>query len=185
MGSGTQSGRYGERCVGISILPLRGEWDYQIALPIIKAYDFNPPTPWGVGRKDTQSLFLFGQFQSSHSVGSGTISDGTWDYSVSFQSSHSVGSGTIMYTIQTFCRRFQSSHSVGSGTSSVTEFIFIGQFQSSHSVGSGTGNIEAFAKQVHISILPLRGEWDVHYGKRTSKTKDFNPPTPWGVGHVS
>ena len=34
----------------ISIHPLRGEWDCAVSTVTTAANDFNPPTPWGVGR---------------------------------------------------------------------------------------------------------------------------------------
>ena len=36
------------------------------------AFDFNPPTPWGVGPGGQTDLPELRQFQSTHSVGSGT-----------------------------------------------------------------------------------------------------------------
>ena len=78
----------------ISIHPLRGEWDpkkvviviplknfnpptpWGVGLPITfgceKTIDFNPPTPWGVGLAPKQFHVAAFEFQSTHSVGSGT-----------------------------------------------------------------------------------------------------------------
>ena len=35
-----------------------------------------------------------------------------------------------------------------------------------------------------ISIHPLRGEWDCVRGLFPCRFVNFNPPTPWGVGHT-
>ncbi len=58
-------------------------------------------------------------------------------------------------------------------------------FQSSHSVGSGTLSLLAVPRHDAISILPLRGEWDKYSAQKIMADKDFNPPTPWGVGRLS
>ena len=56
----------------ISIHPLRGEWDFTDDWYSKENMDFNPPTPWGVGRSEKIMKINWKQFQSTHSVGSGT-----------------------------------------------------------------------------------------------------------------
>ena len=56
----------------ISILPLRGEWDDRVQESAAEQANFNPPTPWGVGPLDCLTMQTIKEFQSSHSVGSGT-----------------------------------------------------------------------------------------------------------------
>ena len=55
-------------------------------------------------------------------------------------------------------------------------------FQSTHSVGSGTLIVHFPLSPIIISIHPLRGEWDKSGLLSTAITFNFNPPTPWGVG---
>ena len=80
----------------ISIHPLRGEWDAPINV-ISSPYftNFNPPTPWGVGRVLDSVQKRLNRFQSTHSVGSGTVYVYILPYKDKFQSTHSVGSGTL------------------------------------------------------------------------------------------
>ena len=143
---------------------------------------FNPPTPWGVGLFRLFGNFLNQRFQSTHSVGSGTVVNQPVELAKAFQSTHSVGSGTQRLSIAMEASQFQSTHSVGSGTESkstlqgfgnfnpptpwgvglfrYSSFAICKPFQSTHSVGSGTTFSEFGLHIANISIHPLRGEWD-------------------------
>ena len=57
----------------ISIHPLRGEWDLVDVLQSASTTHFNPPTPWGVGLPRGRQMPARELFQSTHSVGSGTL----------------------------------------------------------------------------------------------------------------
>ena len=100
-----------------------------------------------------------------------------------FQSTHSVGSGTLENPISSKSTSFQSTHSVGSGTQCVND----GRAESEISIHPLRGEwdpkvvFSAAAKMV-ISIHPLRGEWDCQDCSNTLQFQYFNPPTPWGVG---
>ena len=51
VGSGTTGRRGQQGSFYISIHPLRGEWDLTSLRRMMHGCNFNPPTPWGVGRK--------------------------------------------------------------------------------------------------------------------------------------
>ena len=55
-------------------------------------------------------------------------------------------------------------------------------FQFSHPVGGGTCSIKKGLHEKGISIHPPRGGWDYESGRTMGFDKNFNPPTPWGVG---
>ena len=124
--------------------------------------DFNPPTPWGVGRSAAVTSVDIGTFQSTHSVGSGTPPRLSSLNLPTFQSTHSVGSGTH-YTTQIAKRQDISIHPL-------------------------RGEWDCFPRPfrlcLRISIHPLRGEWDQSAIFVTPFLPDFNPPTPWGVGQA-
>ena len=64
----------------ISIHPLRGEWDAGCMSHPAFLSNFNPPTPWGVGRGRKHLRYCQGRFQSTHSVGSGTVRSSVTDF---------------------------------------------------------------------------------------------------------
>ena len=139
VGSGTYMDVYAKFLRGISIHPLRGEWDSIGRAAVYASCHFNPPTPWGVGRSTLSICTRTSKFQSTHSVGSGTMVLCGGAMIKLFQSTHSVGSGTrchhnkqILYGISIHPLR--------------------GEWDSSRC------NKEW---QKGISIHPLRGEWDI------------------------
>ena len=88
-----------------------------------------------------------------------------------FQSTHSVGSGTLTrHLITALFISFQSTHSVGSGTCRYYVLFYTCVFQSTHSVGSGTNAYLKSKGFTRISIHPLRGEWD---SKTAQKNMQF------------
>ena len=145
---------------GISIHPLRVEWDV-------------------VGKWSNITHHLF---QSTHSVWSGTILRFLLKTETLFQSTHSVWSGTVYFHPENGLSVFQSTHSVWSGTMESKWKPSLIIFQSTHSVWSGTALTSDQKKAIIISIHPLRVEWDCIGLTRKSSGKNFNPPTPCGVG---
>ena len=146
----------------ISIHPLRGEWDIYSRRRRNHRVDFNPPTPWGMGRRHRGSPCCF-LLISIHPL------RGEWDSGVIARQRHTRhfnpptpwgvghrmgkgaypcwhfnpptpwGVGPRQKSELSTTRPFQSTHSVGSGTDiAVDEKVLAVEFQSTHSVGSGT-----------------------------------------------
>ena len=121
--------------------------------------DFNPPTPWGVGRATGCTILNNPDFNPPTPWGVGRIKlCGKRHIDVVFQSTHSVGSGTDLLDI----KQAQA------------------QFQSTHSVGSGTRRYSALLITPSISIHPLRGEWDQL--QRFAASKNFLFQSTHSVG---
>ena len=167
----------------ISIHPLRGEWDLTVFVVSVYGYDFNPPTPWGVGLFGAFIVLRSKPFQSTHSVGSGTFEfrrDSTKLYP--FQSTHSVGSGTSkngspqpLTSISIHPLRGEWDHCAAARAK--VRWISIHPLRGEWDIDT----LDAF-EYSFISIHPLRGEWDKASFSDTLTLSDFNPPTPWGVG---
>ena len=121
---------------------------------------FNPPTPRGVGRSG-------GCLQSAHD---------------NFNPPTPRGVGPTLTCLPMPQTLFQSSHSARSGTHKLIKRSTLSIFQSSHSARSGTSAAACSRSMQRISILPLREEWDVCYIISAQIIKNFNPPTPRGVG---
>ena len=56
------------------------------------------------------------------------------------------------------------------------------EFQSTHPVRGGTIDLRFFQRVWDISIHPPRAGWDAECLYLLHKSRDFNPPTPCGVG---
>ena len=124
-------------------------------------FHFNPPTPWGVGLPRGRQMPARALFQSTHSVGSGTLAcllrslsrrisihplRGEWDSAKKF----------ILDALQI------SIHPLRGEWDGRCQGVRTMQsrFQSTHSVGSGTAAVVTVLTAQGISIHPLRGEWD-------------------------
>ena len=200
----TASGEH-ERIRGISIHPPRGGWDNIGFQSVGKRTHFNPPTPWGVGRKRYSFRKKVFGFQSTHPVGGGTAV-GDKCQPVDQISIHPPRGGwdTGERTQGSANPYFNPPTPWGVGHSGV--ILSLGQyvFQSTHPVGGGTRLEEGFYQTGRISIHPPRGGWDIGetgseitiqisihpprggVGRPLTSLSTafayFNPPTPWGVG---
>ena len=144
-------------------------------------------------------------FQSTHSMRSGTLyrlcngirinisihplhaewdssgipEESMWKY---FNPPTPCGVGHGSRPRATACLPFQSTHSMRSGTAGhvIRDVVF--QFQSTHSMRSGTQHQHISVHVVFISIHPLHAEWDGSCSVIATKSANFNPPTPCGVG---
>ena len=149
----------------ISIHPPRGGWDlmflaglpwinlFQSTHPVgggtsflgncfLLAINFNPPTPWGVGRPDGSPATQLSEFQSTHPVGGGTPTSRSGSMTkLLFQSTHPVGGGTAGPLSRAAGDLFQSTHPVGGGTATRTVRKSYKSFQSTHPVGGGTAKV--------------------------------------------
>ena len=147
--------------------------------------DFNPPTPWGVGRVGHCRLFN-GELISIHPPRGG------WDRRMPAQAPCEV--------------HFNPPTPWGVGPTGSGILGLLGTFQSTHPVGGGTVVLAHGVVEIFISIHPPRGGWDAHIGRSGrgpdisihpprggwdrwslppfQRGADFNPPTPWGVGQV-
>ena len=149
--------------LSISIHPLRGEWDGCVVV---------------ISFADTE-------FQSTHSVGSGTDIFGDFDFTVTFQSTHSVGSGTTDYfwlrkndwiSIHPLRGEWDPRLSTRHSALSISihplrgewdSFRFLLQQHQQISIhplrGEWDFKSKCHAVDIRISIHPLRGEWDFCY----------------------
>ncbi len=171
----------------------------------IDSFHFNPPTPCGVGRGSQPYWILFSAFQSTHPVWGGTNRDYPLTDRTRFQSTHPVWGGTHPNTTYEESRKI-SIHPprVGWDWMQVHYRLQFDQFQSTHPVWGGTGSATTHGFEKTISIHPPRVGWD-QSNDRTTVTlgisihpprvgwdarvkihkiliRDFNPPTPCGVG---
>ena len=145
--------------------------------------DFNPPTPWGVGRDGYKCLIWPFGFQSTHSVGSGTRRFNIWRSRSLFQSTHSVGSGTVGGTVRsTAVLNFNPPTPWGVGRRNRACRNAPYYFNPPTPWGVGRLLQEMQQPPGQISIHPLRGEWDIVHEIAEQVVFYFNPPTPWGVG---
>ena len=125
--------------VGISIHPPRGGWDPLFLHLRICRFDFNPPTPWGVGHDSIYRAAGLSPFQSTHPVGGGTVGLAVFGVSLDI-SIHPPRGGWDL----------DKRRMAGLTT----------PFQSTHPVGGGTGVHPAGGQTEKISIHPPRGGWD-------------------------
>ena len=126
-----------------------------------RAWDFNPPTPWGVGRLASYQLQLYiVDFNPPTPWGVGHFGRARADSHADFNPPTPWGVGPVDMVVSPCTVLFQSTHSVGSGT-------------------------------VFFRLLDLLSNyfnpptpWGVGLNHRTDNAPGlhFNPPTPWGVG---
>ena len=139
VGSGTQCINDSRAESEISIHPLRGEWDSSGLFSTAITFNFNPPTPWGVGRRSKRMFVSVKVFQSTHSVGSGTVSFVGYT-PISLISIHPLRGEWDVYFSNASLRILISIHPLrGEWDASVIPVRF----------------------EINISIHPLRGEWDL------------------------
>ena len=156
------SAHFDTSCV-ISIHPPRVGWD-RADVPFIGGkYDFNPPTPCGVGRARSRQNFAFDYFNPPTPCG--------------------VGLGFLSAVSSP--ERFQSTHPVWGGTALLSALGLSDQFQSTHPVWGGTLRKLDTDDTVDISIHPPRVGWDCSTCPQRRFSSYFNPPTPCGVGRAA
>ena len=183
VGSGTKGYDVWASSQGISIHPLRGEWDFPIGYIVLVYSEFQSTHSVGSGTRPVTRHGGLPTFQSTHSVGSGTLAAqaatraaaisihplrGEWDFwevrrryaAVYFNPPTPWGVGPknpARSCLKSF--PFQSTHSVGSGTfRAAFRQHRRRKFQSTHSVGSGTAKLHKkicnfYTKQ---TMLPIR-----------------------------
>ena len=190
---------------GISIHPPRVGWDLSDTVSVARLGDFNPPTPCGVGLGNYTALFYKELFQSTHPVWGGTRNCKVlgavvpisihpprvgWDHrpfsrrrrNTDFNPPTPCGVGRACTATGRACRNFNPPTPCGVGRRCSTSRRSSAGFQSTHPVWGGT-LVRAVKVQQHlISIHPPRVGWDCLLGHADNPIKNFNPPTPCGVG---
>ena len=146
--------------IEISIHPPRVGWDQSRSSRARTRRYFNPPTPCGVGRRV----------------------DNKQRGKQYFNPPTPCGVGRLATCKMVRPRRFQSTHPVWGGTSVVGFPAEIFQFQSTHPVWGGTAGKRSQRRREQISIHPPRVGWDNSVLNALSASRNFNPPTPCGVG---
>ena len=163
VGSGTCTRQQPSLLVLISIHPLRGEWDNkarnrQFAYVVISIHPLRGE--WDISRQFHFLNLL--SFQSTHSVGSGTLIVLQIVLEiVLFQSTHSVGSGTTKSYLQTMTKsHFNPPTPWGVGQSGLLSTAITFNFNPPTPWGVGLDFVHVNLACICISIHPLRGEWD-------------------------
>ena len=147
----------------ISIHPLRGEWDFVLdCFP--PAYDISiHPLRGEWDCFCSATCFLVVPFQSTHSVGSGTINTAAINATTTISIHPLRGEWDVR-----FCEAVSRDEI------------------SIHPLRGEWDMLEQCVNDSRaISIHPLRGEWDFISCKNSGVNCYFNPPTPWGVGLFS
>ena len=162
MGSGTYERGVKLPTTVISIHPLRGEWDLVHRVHTRPLQNFNPPTPWGVGRP-RQAVFPRISAISIHPL------RGEWDgrrETYARRGDHfnpptpwGVGRRVTERKMKK-TKDFNPPTPWGVGRGAHGKFSGVLRFQSTHSVGSGINKMKFRDLRADISIHPLRGEWD-------------------------
>ena len=144
---------------------------------------FNPPTPCGVGLYYPQSVWYWSVI-SIHPPHAG------WDFRLSlfraregpFQSTHPMRGGTCVDQRAPAPLGFQSTHPMRGGTRYGGYSPICQQFQSTHPMRGGTRTHVARSQVTTISIHPPHAGWDQSRTVPYNHIRNFNPPTPCGVG---
>ena len=206
MRGGTYQEINGVTLAGISIHPPRAGWDGKSWPYRARTWNFNPPTPCGVGRLAIAPDQGRGvEFQSTHPVRGGTaVKIATTDYNLisihppragwdpdrrpqAWEGGISIhppraGWDDYLFAKDDAADPFQSTHPVRGGT----VFMYLSEltslFQSTHPVRGGTMHAADARRGIGISIHPTRAGWDSDHSCGLPKLRDFNPPTPCGVG---
>ena len=148
----------------------------------MRPQNFNPPTPCGVGRNLSAIKCSARYFNPPTPCGVGPGSSGMSPDREAFQSTHPVWGGTLPFLLIRVSLSFQSTHPVwggtpGGGTGRRHYRISI------HPPRVGWDEEElAELRKADISIHPPRVGWDRCSVPRTARPRNFNPPTPCGVG---
>ena len=144
--------------------------------------NFNPPTPCGVGHGAGVAFQVVDNFNPPTPCGVGLQAEGMWSGCSDFNPPTPCGVGLRHISGNVKRKIFQSTHPVWGGTAG--EFVGAGwiEFQSTHPVWGGTCWRPAGRRRFTISIHPPRVGWDSHFIVANAMTKNFNPPTPCGVG---
>ena len=145
----------------ISIHPPRAGWDGRSVVCNRRIEHFNPPTPCGVGPSFYRSSVYLHNFNPPTPCGVGLARGRYPRCTATFQSTHPVRGGTLAHL-------------------AIIREAFI--FQSTHPVRGGTWFPGRFPSRRHISIHPPRAGWDLMILDDLGVERNFNPPTPCGVG---
>ena len=190
----------------ISIHPLHAEWDQHGGILSRCHRNFNPPTPCGVGPgpSSTSSVPSTISIHPLHAEWDNVSWQATMEDYISIHPLHAEWDflpGEIFDLIpisihplhaewdilrilpDTDRLLFQSTHSMRSGTpmsdsGNLNGIISIHPLHAEWDTASGRHPV---AK--NISIHPLHAEWDGSSSSFRTRSTNFNPPTPCGVGH--
>ena len=144
----------------ISIHPPRVGWDLARPYRPTRSRHFNPPTPCGVGLAGANNNGRYGDFNPPTPCGVGHRAAGGTNCGTDFNPPTPCGVGRNGQEVELRNVRFQSTHPVWGGT----DFLRTGE-----------------GLQL-ISIHPPRVGWDCGKSNKAPDRRDFNPPTPCGVG---
>ena len=152
-----------------------------------RPFDFNPPTPCGVGLAYPLSLPHYFLFQSTHPVRGGTYQEinGVTLAGISIHPPRAGWDGKSWpYRARTW--NFNPPTPCGVGRLAIAPDQGRGvEFQSTHPVRGGTQTVaRRHGRVVFQSTHPVRGGTTTCLQKTTPQTH-FNPPTPCGVGPFS
>ena len=146
--------------------------------------DFNPPTPWGVGRIATIHMSSVAHFNPPTPWGVGRTIKNAPSSQTDFNppTPWGVGRGFVPFGIG---GQRISIHPPRGGwdTRDLTSIV-----PYNISIHPPRGGWDKFQEPVRlcqvISIHPPRGGWDLAASVWGDPALDFNPPTPWGVGRA-
>ena len=139
-------------------------WDGDTVRDDNTGENFNPPTPCGVGRAFPYRLQADAAFQSTHPVWGGTTAPLRRIWYAVFQSTHPVWGGTD-----------------APGRHTGLPVISIHPPR----VGWDLCGASFLSARWGISIHPPRVGWDQMRLWVVQETRNFNPPTPCGVGRYT
>ena len=143
--------------------------------------DFNPPTPYGVGRHHLSDQPRDYRFQSTHPAWGGTHDREGVRNPVNFNppTPHGVGPSFLFGLRSNTDFNPPTPHGVGRRRCPL-------DFNPPTPHGVGQNALQSYAEaDVLISIHPPRMGWDYRGCCGFVRVKDFNPPTPHGVGQAS
>ena len=183
-----------------------GGWDHVTIKATRNRRNFNPPTPWGggtkntfgginmacisihpprggVGRATTEQAAQIEQFQSTHPVGGGThlICFISVSMTISIHPPRGGVGLVIHFRLPPFSH-FNPPTPWGGGTNQHKPFVWYRSFQSTHPVGGWDLANDHIISWSNISIHPPRGGVGLGCHILPPYFIYFNPPTPWGGG---
>ena len=169
---------------------------------------FQSTHPVRGGTRAIGKTMLTQKFQSTHPVRGGTRAIGKTMLTQKFQSTHPVRGGTCSDRSRLWIRsisihppragwdsgyaaeylrndHFNPPTPCGVGRSSIGFPRRRSKFQSTHPVRGGTCRRAEGCALRWISIHPPRAGWDLRGRRPVDQLRNFNPPTPCGVGRGS
>ena len=162
--------------------PVRGGTNGLRVLPH-PSYNFNPPTPCGVGLDQCRALGVSKYFNPPTPCGVGPRVFCVVAVTAEFQSTHPVRGGTESATVsQLHIQDFNPPTPCGVGP--VPDTPGVCKFEISiHPPRAGWDlTTREVIKVIKISIHPPRAGWDSRIWTNGGNGSNFNPPTPCGVG---